>query len=111
MKIKSDKKNGITILSFEGKLDSNTSPDVQEKVLPMITKGIKLVLDMEKCDYLSSAGLRILMMIGKLLNREEGKGVLSGLSTDLQDIMEMAGFGQVFKNFDNIEDAISEVRT
>ncbi len=110
MIIKTDNKEGITILSFEGRLDSNTSPDVQDKVLPMISKGIKLVLDMKNCDYLSSAGLRILMMIGKLLNREGGAGVLSGLNSELQDIMEMAGFGQVFKNYDNLDDAISAVR-
>ena len=105
MKITTTKKDNVTIISFDGKLDSNSSSDATEEVLPLISSGIKLIMDMEKCSYLSSAGLRVLMMIGKTLSRENGVGVLSGLNSELQDIMEMTGFGSVFKNFDNLIDA------
>lgn len=111
MNIEIDKKENVTIISLTGKLDSNTSSDVQEKLLPLIVKDVKLILNMENCEYLSSAGLRVLMMIGKTLSKESGTGVLAGLNSELRDVMEMTGFGQVFKNYENVDSAFNAMRT
>lgn len=110
MNLNIKEQNDVTIISFDGRLDSNTSPEVQEKVIPMLSQGMKIVLDMENCDYLSSAGLRVLMMIGKILSKKDGKGVFLKLSQDLKDIMEMTGFGNIFENYEDLDKAIKAVR-
>ena len=110
MDLNIEEKNNVTIISFDGRLDSNTSPEVQNEVIPMLSPGMKIVLDMENCDYLSSAGLRVLMMIGKILSKKDGKGVFLKLSQDLKDIMEMTGFGDIFENFEELGQAIQAVK-
>jgi len=110
MKIVQKNEDGIIVISIDGKLDSNSAHDAQETILPLITQDVKMILDMEKCTYLSSAGLRILMMIGKQLARVGGNGVLSGLNDANRDVMEMTGFDHIFQNYDSIDDAKNAVK-
>jgi anti-anti-sigma factor len=107
MKINAKEEKGITIISIEGKLDSNTSPEANTIIGPFIKPGAKLVLNLEKCDYVSSAGLRVLLTAAKMLARSGGKGVLSGLSNDIKEVMDLTGFGSMFPNFSTVGEAVA----
>ncbi|MGD8685702.1 MAG: STAS domain-containing protein, partial [Syntrophobacterales bacterium] len=66
MEVVEKKQNGICILGLLGRLDSNTSPEFEKKIFEVIEDGTKsLIVDFESLDYISSAGLRVLLKATK----------------------------------------------
>ena len=62
MKIAVTESDGVTILRFEGNLDTNTAPEAQEQLDALMDQGAtELLVDFESLDYISSAGLRVLL--------------------------------------------------
>ena len=79
----------------EGQMNLTTSPAVAEKVTPERLAGItKLVWDLEKLEYLSSAGLRVFLAAAKNIG-EQGEIVVKNAMPEILDIMEMAGMSNV----------------
>jgi anti-anti-sigma factor len=107
MEIKVTKQNNVTIVELSGNLDGNTVTPAQDQIMPLLTVSAALVLDMKSCGYVSSAGLRLLLMAAKQLSLQNGVLVLSGLSPEIKDVMEMTGFNNFFKTFDSVEAAIA----
>jgi anti-anti-sigma factor len=111
MEIKTSTKEGSTIIEIIGSLDGNTVNEAQEKILPLISSAhVSMVLDMKECGYISSAGLRLLLMAAKQLSTQSGTLVLSGLSDEIKDVMEMTGFNNFFKTFDTVPSALATMR-
>ena len=107
MEIKTVDRDGATIIEISGSLDANTVPQAQDEIMPLIVPDCFLVLDMSECQYVSSAGLRLLLMIAKRLKTAEGgEWCLAGLSEEVKDVMEMTGFASFFKMFDTVPAAI-----
>lgn len=93
--------NGI-LISLAGRLDTNTSTFLEEKLLSRIEANHRFfIIDGTDLDYISSAGLRVLLMISKRLNALNGKIVLSSLKPHVQEIFEIAGFFLIFPVFAN----------
>lgn len=79
------------VLALEGNLDTSSYEQL-ESVISSSLEGIKsLVLDFAKLDYVSSAGLRILLISQKKMNAQ-GKMTLKNVNNDIMDIFEMTGF-------------------
>lgn len=79
------------VMALVGRLDSATSPDLDAAVKASID-GIKsLVFDFEKLDYVSSAGLRVLLATQKTMNAQ-GKMVIRHVCPEIMDVFEMTGF-------------------
>ena len=111
MEITTSSQGGATVIKISGNLDGNTVNDAQEKIMPLVTsKGLGLVLDLKDCGYISSAGLRLLLMAAKQLAAQDGALVLSGLSPEVKDVMEMTGFNNFFKMFDTVTAAVAAVK-
>jgi len=110
MELKVDKKSGITVIGIIGDLDGSSSETAQKEISENITPGCSLVFNMEKCTFISSAGLRVLLMSAKHIKRENGEGALAGLSGDIKDVMEMTGFDHIFNNYDTLSKAIAALR-
>lgn len=89
------KENNILTLYFEGKVDSVNAPAVENEVKDICSRETfeKLVIDMDKLEYISSSGLRILLRLAK-----DYKNVtLENVSNDVYDIMEMTGFTEILE--------------
>lgn len=110
MELKVDKKSDITVIEIIGDLDGTSAETAQKEISENITPGCSLIFNMEKCTFISSAGLRVLLVSAKHIKRENGKGALAGLSGDIKDVMEMTGFDHIFNNYDTISKAIEAVR-
>ena len=110
MEIKTATQGEVTVIEVSGKLDGSTAPQAQEKIMPLVVPNCLLVLDVSQCHYISSAGLRLLLMIAKQLANKEGRGVLAGLSEEIKDVMEMTGFDHIFKSYDTVSEAIEAIR-
>lgn len=91
MNIIKDLKNDELTLKLVGELNSFTAPEL-EKVIKDDLKGIKsLVFDFTELDYLSSAGLRVLLVAQKIMNNQ-GKMVLRHVNDSVLDIFNITGF-------------------
>lgn len=110
MEITIRSQDDMTIVEISGNLDSNTSAQAESQITPLIKPNSCLILDMKQCNYVSSAGLRVLLMIAKMLAREGGKAILSGLSEEVADVMEMTGFGAMFPKYPTTVEAIEAIR-
>ncbi len=96
----------ITIIEVSGNLDGNTTPVAQEKIMPLLTAGCRLVFDMGKCNYISSAGLRLLLVIAKQLNKVGGTGAYAALTQETNDVMKMTGFDNMFVSYPTVNEAV-----
>ena len=98
MKIDLKKNDKELFIKLEGKLDTNTSSDLDSKISEL--EGIeKVIIDMEKLDYISSAGLRVLLSMQKIMNKQ-GEMILKNVCENVMDIFEVTGFSEIL----NIED-------
>ena len=111
MEIKTVTQDEVTIVEISGSLDANTVPEAQDVIMPLVVPDCLLVMDMSECEYVSSAGLRLLLMIAKRLKaNQSGQWCLAGVSEEIMDVMEMTGFVQFFETFDTVSDAIAAIR-
>jgi len=104
MTITSTHASGVLVLSVTGRLDAITSPEFEKTCQECIkTDSRKVVVDFENVEYISSAGLRAILLIGKTV--QAGGGVLGfcGLRGTVKDVLEMAGFSALFPVYDSVE--------
>jgi anti-anti-sigma factor len=107
MEITQQKRGAIVLLSLKGRLDASTSGRLEEKLIELIDGGEKqFVFNFLNLDYISSAGLRVLLMAAKRLKNVEGKIVLAALNDHIREVFEIAGFTAIFPIFDIEEDAL-----
>ncbi len=80
---------------LEGRLDTITSPDLESRINEVIGDATKLTLDFAKLEYISSAGLRVLL---GALQDMEGKGemVVCNLTRSVRDVFILTGFNRLF---------------
>lgn len=99
-------KNGVLILKISGRLDAITTPSIEKKVFEHIHNGqTKLIIDFSELDYLSSAGMRMLLSMTKKL-KNVGKLVLCSVNDNVLDVLKMSGFDRVLEMETNEESAL-----
>lgn len=103
------RENGLCQVSLAGRLDSMTAPEVEAKLLPLADKpGGDLLLDLSGLEYISSAGLRVVLMAAKRLRAGKGRFRLCGLSAHVRQVFEISGFLGILTVCDDCEQAIAE---
>jgi anti-sigma B factor antagonist/stage II sporulation protein AA (anti-sigma F factor antagonist) len=91
-----DIRDDVSILHIEGRLDAISSPLAEHKIFDYINQGKhKLLLDFSKVDYLSSAGMRMLLSTTKKLKALDGKLVVCSVTPNVIDVLRMSGFDHV----------------
>jgi anti-anti-sigma factor len=96
MELREAKEGGVAVLSLSGRLDGASAAAAEEKVLALIDGGAdRLVIDCAGLDYISSAGLRILLMAAKRLAPPRGKLALAAPQPQVRDVLDIAGFASL----------------
>ena len=90
LKITSKVEGEKASISLEGKLDTNSAHDFNDEVMPILDTVKKLVLDFENLEYISSAGLRVLLVVIKKMN-EAGSMKVINVNESVMDILDMTG--------------------
>ncbi len=107
MNIKEIKKDLATVIMIEGRLDSSSSGMLEKKILSLMETGEKnFLVDFSGMDYISSAGLRVLLMAAKKTKPAGGKVVLSALTDNVREVFDIAGFTSIFSIFATQEEAV-----
>lgn len=110
MNITEEVKGDVVIIRLDGRLDATSSPQLEAKVNELIEqKQQKLILSLQNVDYLSSAGMRVLLSITKKIKSISGKLMICSLTDDVMDIIKMAGFNQILPISASEEKAIQEI--
>ncbi len=108
MEVTQTQQNGIIILGLKGRLDSNTSDGFEKQLLGLIQAGeTQLVLDFKELDYISSAGLRVLLKAAKELKRNDGLLSFCSLKDYIREIFELSGFVSFFPIHATLEESLS----
>ena len=94
MNITIEKNNGVTVLKLDGRLDTTTAPELEKAINAEGAELKSLVLDFKGVDYISSAGLRVLLTAQKKMN-VQGSMELINVSEAVMDIFEMTGFADI----------------
>lgn len=107
MEMTERKQDGITVLEVRGRLDSNTASQLEEKLQKiLVEKEQKLLIDFSHLDFISSAGLRVLLWGMKTVRAAKGKLALSSLKTNVKEVFEVSGFNAALPYFMGMEDAV-----
>lgn len=93
MEIKIGKDDNKTIVSLKGRLDTITSGDLEREMTPLLAEaGTDLILECKDLEYVSSTGLRIILMVHKKLTAGGGSFVLRHVAPSIRSVFDMTGF-------------------
>ena len=100
--------NGNSVVSLSGRLDAVTSPVCEQKFRDLVGSGVLgIVVDFGELEYISSAGLRALLLLAKLLKEKRGKVCLAGAKQNVRSVLEMSGFTNIFQIKDTVAEALT----
>ncbi len=110
MNIQSTKIDDISIVTLAGELDGQSAPDMEAQILPLVYPQCKILLNMSGVSYISSIGLRALLLLHRETSDKKGRIVLSNLPEMIYDTMFITGFLDFFEAYDTAEAGLSALR-
>ena len=112
MQVATRKVHEVQVVDLVGTLDSHAAGDIGDKLVAIAQGPDKhVLLNLEKVDYISSAGLRIILRAAKLLQTAHGELKLCAPRASVRDVMETAGFDSLLKLYDSETDACAAFST
>lgn len=108
MEVTSSQYKHCDLVKATGRVDSGTAPQLQDTLNKITEDGrYKIVIDLDGVDFMSSAGLRVLVNTQKNCKRyNRGELVLANVPTNVRAALDLAGFVPLFKIFDDITSAV-----
>lgn len=100
----------IAVVEISGEIDGKTAPIAQETIVPLFQSRNRVVLDMSKVTFMSSAGLRLMLLVQRQMTHAKGRLALVGLSAELKDTMSVTGFLPYFTTCDTLDAGIAALR-
>ena len=94
MNITKNQSETTLTVAVEGRVDTTTSPELEETLKSSLDGITELVIDLGKLDYISSAGLRVLLSAQKVMNKQ-GSMVISNVSPEVKEIFDVTGFTDI----------------
>jgi len=105
MTVEVSQHEGFMLVKLTGSIDGKTAPAVQEQLRPVFDGSGNVVMDMTAVDYMSSAGLRLLLLVYRDFTARRRKLVLAGLSPEIRLVMQHTGFLGFFSLADTVDQA------
>jgi len=111
MNIEQCERDGITCLAIEGRLDAESAPQAEPVVKAILgEKKTSLLFDLSRMEYISSAGLRIILLAVKDMRNRKGKVVLCGLRPYVKEIFDVSNFSSIIPITDTVEAGLQQLR-
>lgn len=109
MKVTDETKNGVVVLSPEGRIDTGTSGDFEQALMSQ-TMGddpaAQIVINFSGLDYINSTGMRVLLILSKRLSAASGKLVLCEMKEHILEVFVISGFNQILTITGTEEEAL-----
>jgi len=111
MDIREEKRGDVIIIGLRGRLDANTSPNVEERLSHLLDQGERrLLLDFSDLIYISSVGLRVLVLLAKNLQKSRGELALAALNEHINEIFTISGFTAIFPIYPTCDKALAHLQ-
>lgn len=108
MEISVRKAGEVSVIDFSGNLDTNTSIEAESEVNKLLDGGSgKLLFNFADLNYISSAGLRVLLATAKKLKTSGGKMIVCGLNSTVQEVFDISGFAAILNLALNEDEALA----
>ena len=108
--IETTSQEGVAVVVIQGEIDSATAPQVQNTLLPLVQQHDTLVLDLAGVPYMSSAGLRTMLLLYRQALTHNGKLILTGVAEPIKDTMSITGFLKFFVLCDTTAAALEGIK-
>ena len=110
MELTIEREGSALTARVSGRVDSTNARDFEEAIRTQIEDGDRaVIMDFENLSYISSAGLRAVLMTAKTLWKRESKFALCSLSGPVKEVFEISGFDKIIPIHDSREDALSSL--
>ena len=111
MEFAQDQAGEVAIVKLAGRLDSSAAQPAEESFARVLDGGTpRLAVDMSQLEYISSAGLRVLLVVAKKVQQANGKMVLFGLVPHVREVFSVSGFDKIFAIQPDAAAAVAAVR-
>ncbi|MDR0631891.1 MAG: STAS domain-containing protein [Holosporaceae bacterium] len=105
MEIKTAVQDNVTIITPTGRVDTSTAKAFEDGVMSAVNSSNKIAIRFDEIDYISSAGLRVVLMAGKKLTSLKGILVLINMPEKIFSIFKMSGFDKILKICPSFEES------
>ncbi len=110
MSILFSKKSGVLIAIPIDRLDANNSPEAEALITENVDKGeTKIIIDFSKTNYISSAGLGVILKAAKMVQKHGGGLVIYNANELVREVLDISGFSTLFNTHDNLDEAIQDL--
>jgi anti-anti-sigma factor len=106
MDILVEQQSEALIFAIQGRLDGSTAPELQEQLMSHLAAAPVIVLDCAALDYISSAGLRVLLLATKERKKAKRPFGLCNLQDEVREVFKMSGFISIIDTFDSRAQAL-----
>lgn len=104
------KKEKVIIVMPDKQMDTNTSPEAEDMLMKHVNVGeSRIVIDFSKTDYVSSAGLRVILKTALQIQEKGGGFALCNGNEQIVEVLEISGFLDIVKYYSSLEDAVFAV--
>ena len=108
MQIVKTQNNNVTVVALKGRLDSAAAPSTEKQLTDMLESGVsRIVLDCSELEYISSAGLRIMLSLAKRVDGAQGHLALATPQKQVREILDVAGFSDILSVYALVDEAVA----
>ncbi len=108
MEVHAEREGGALIARAEGRIDGANAREFENALHAALGKDDSmLILDLQSLSYISSAGLRVILMAAKILQGRGGKFVVCSLSESIDEVFEISGFNRIIPTHETRSDALA----
>ncbi len=108
MQIDIERKKEILIAKVDGRIDGANAREFENTLSDTIREDDRnLILDLEELSYISSAGLRVILLFAKTLRKRDAEFVLCSLSDPIREVFKISGFDKIIPVHDTREEALA----
>lgn len=110
MNLHEENVGGVTVVEVKGRIDSTTAPALGERLTASLeAPKVRVVLDLSRLEYISSAGFRILLLAAKRADETGSRFVLCGVSGKIRQFFDLGGFLDLFIIVGSREEGVAAV--
>lgn len=101
----------VVIVQVDGRVDHSTAPEFGSVLLPQVEGCVgerkKLLVDLSKVNYMSSAGLRVLMIAAKGCRKQDGQVAVAGMQSSVREVFKIGRFDLIMNSYPTVRDALA----
>jgi anti-anti-sigma factor len=109
MRIADARLDGVVTVAPDGRIDTTTAPDLERHLFALVTAGERrIVVDLSGVDYISSAGLRVMLLFARRVKDAGGRLALCAMGDPVRQVFHLAGFLPLFTVCDSPDAAVRQ---